>query len=64
MIQVHGGGGFPTPGKYNFPRPAKPYFNQVEVPEILRPPRFKSFGTRQPLVEARILWRLVALNRL
>ena len=64
MIQVHGGGGFPALGKYNYPRPAKPYFFQVEIPRILRPPQFKPFGVRQPLVEGRILWRAVALNRL
>lgn len=60
MAQVHGGGSFPAPGKYSYSRGAKPYFYQVEIPKILRPPQFKPFGARQPLVESHILWQLIA----
>lgn len=60
MIKVHGGGGFPALNIYNYPRPVLKTWSQVEIPSSLRPPSFKPKGSRQPIVEGKLLWRELA----
>lgn len=59
VIEVHGGGAWPSFNKYLFPRPVTKTFNQVEIPAIMRPPRLQPCGARNPIAENFILWRLL-----